>query len=109
MHEDNDQELYPDRAVKGVVGLKPIPAELEDLAKLAMFCQARVDSLYSRLRDVMDDKSEACSENSLHGFPVSDSEPVANSKKIFYQIMRIKTSIQNSIDLMKEIEKRLQL
>lgn len=86
---------------------KAVLIELEQLEKQVQICRGRTESLYSRLRSVMASNVQVPEGNTTY-----QEEPAQVSSqpdRIAVRIKNAKRFIQDSIDLMNEIEARLEL
>lgn len=108
MEPDQAECFNPQR---GTIQKRPILTSLEELEKRSFMCQARVESLFSRLRCAMDNKPlvHPQSEAMIDTLESDHEDVPSDVRKITSQIRGIKKVIQNAIDLMVEIEERLEL
>lgn len=107
MEPDQEECLSSQR---GIIQKRPILTSLEELEKKSFICQTRVESLFSRLRCAMDNKPLAHPQREEMKTLESDNKDVPSDvRRITNQIRGIKSVIQNAIDLMIEIEERLEL
>ena len=104
------EENYFD-PTKGIVAdptnPKAVLIELEQLEKQVQICRGRTESLYSRLRSVM--SSSVPSPEAANFSQENPAEVSSQPDRIAVRMRNAKRFIQDSIDLMNEIEARLEL
>ena len=101
MHEEN----YQEEQTKDLKNLAVL-SELEQVEKRTSIALGRAESLYSRLRSVMGPNVQAVNSD---GPSFTEPEASTDQQRIAKRLMNVKKVIQTTIDLMSEIEARLEL
>jgi len=101
MHKEN----YQEEQTKDLKNLAVL-SELEQVEKRTSIALGRAESLYSRLRSVMGPNVQAVASD---GPSFAEPEASTDQQRIAKRLMNVKKVIQTAIDLMSEIEARLEL